>query len=110
MDIEKYEEVVNAAKLLLKAEKEVKKKSERRSSMSRETHTIRAIALVTDNLTDACWQRDKAIDVLHKYLADAHLTSPKPKEDYEERIIEHTHGAGHTYKFKYAPPLPECHK
>lgn len=103
----KYQELLNCAKALHKAEADVQKKSDKIYSMTFENTTTKRRAAASDALTYACFFRDKAIDKLHCELVDCFLVEPKPVEEYEPRQITHNAGFGHTIQFKYHPPKPK---
>ena len=109
-DEEDYQAVVDAAKRLLKAERDRAKKSERYGSMSFRDHSEKARAAASDRLTDACFELDKAKDWMHKVLVDAGLAKPHSRDSYETRLITHGCGFGHSIKFKYTPPIPRCYE
>lgn len=105
-NLSKYEAVLLAAKELVKAEKDVTKKSDKAQSLTIEGSTRKQRASANDRLTDACFDRDKARDNLHKYLVDAGLADAKASEEYEARQISQNAGLGHTIRKSYQPAKP----
>lgn len=109
-DLEKYQDVLSDIKDLIKAEKARIKANERFCEMRMDTHTATRRAGASDRLTDACFSRDCSKDRIHKSLVDAGLAKPNSKESYETREISQSAGFGHSIRFNYTPPLPECYK
>jgi len=109
MNINNYEAVVELSKKLLAAEKDVVKKSDKIGAMNFRDHSIKSRAAASDRLTSACFARDCAKDDLHKLLVDSGLSAPKAITEYDTRLLCHSHGFGHSAKFKYTPPLPKCY-
>ena len=109
-DEDNYLQVVSASKNLLKCQKEQNKFSKKLQEMRFDTHSVKSRAAATDRLTGACFSVDKAKDLLHKVLVDAMLCNPKPRDAYDTVMLSHSHGFGHTYTFKYTPPLPKCYE
>ena len=107
--IEKLEQVKKSLLLLIKAEKDVEKKSDKYAEMDTYNTTTRRRAGASDKLTRACFERDKLQDDLHADLINAKLTKANSKESYETRQITHSHGFGHTYTTKYTPKSPKCY-
>lgn len=108
--LSEYQSVLDSCKNLLACDKRRMKLSASYHAMSPQTHTTRRRAAASDRLTDACFELDKAKDLLHKNLVDAGLESPRDRESYETRLLSHACGFGHSITFKYTPPLPKCYQ
>jgi len=110
MELEsEYTAVLEAAKSLLKAEKDRKKKSDKYRDMDIYQTTATRRASASDRLTNACFALDEAKDWMHKTLVDARLTKAHPIEHYATREITQSAGLGHKINLKYTPPLPNCY-
>jgi hypothetical protein len=109
-DFLSYQIVAAATKALATAQKRVDDIGEKYRAMGLADYSIKARASASDRLTIACFERDKFKDVLHKVLVDASMCLPLAREAYDTRLLCHSHGFGHSVKFKYTPPLPKCYE
>lgn len=101
-----YKNVLDTAKRLDRAQRDVDRKSAQRQSMTLDGSTAKRRAAASDALTVACFERDRLIDDLHAELVDAGICEPKPPEFYAQRQISHSAGHGHRIDFLYRPKLP----
>lgn len=108
--MDSYQDLLDSVKALHKAQQAVNKKSDAYHAMTFENSTAKRRASASDRLTDACWDRDKALDLFHCELVNAGMAKPKEPADYEPREITHNAGFGHTIRFKYHPQKPRCVK
>ena len=109
-NIEHYIAISDQAKIIVKLEKAKNKISTKRLEMDFASSTSKARANVSDRLVSACFEVDKARDMMHKLVVDASLAEPRDVETYETQSLTQSHGHGHSYTFNYTPPLPNCYK
>lgn len=104
----KYDNLLTLVKRL--SQQQVK--AERAHSASGLTHGLTPArrARLHDKATAECFERDKLLDLVHCELVNVGLCEPHPVEEYEPREISQGAGLGHSIKFLYEPPKPDCIK
>ena len=101
-DLEKLEELKNLLMKLVSSKKKFIKLSEKRSGMSYQDNTPKAIENAEANLNWHAMEYDKLFREVHAVAVDCGIASPK--DDYSE--IEYNPSAFHKYKHK--PRIPKC--
>jgi hypothetical protein len=103
-DLQKLEELKKLVMSLVSSKKRFIKLSERRSGMSYQDNTPKAIDNAECNLNWHAMEYDKLFREVHAVAVDCGIAAPK--DDYSE--IEYNPSAFHKYTHK--PRLPNCRR
>ena len=103
-DIEKLEDLKKLVMELVRSKKKFDKLSARRSDMSLDSHTQKAIGNANANLNWHAMEHDKLLREVHAAAVDCGLADPRSESYYSE--IEYKPSGFHRYRFK--PRVPLC--
>jgi len=103
-ELQELKELKNLVMALVKSKKRFIKLSERRSGMSHQDNTPKAIENAECNLNWHAMEYDKLFRDVHAVAVDCGIASPK--DDYNK--IEYNPSAWH--KYSYHPRIPNCRR
>lgn len=104
----KYDKLLEAVKKLHAAQRRADKASENYHAARKQEASANRKAAFSDKLVLECWERDKALDLVHCELVNAGIAEPKDETAYAPQEITQSAGHGHNVKFLYHRPKPQC--
>jgi len=103
-DLQNLEELKKLVSLLVSSKKKFSKLSERRSEMSHQNNTPKAIGNAEANLNWHAMEYDKLFREVHAVAVNCGIAAPR--DDYSE--IEYN--PSHFHRYQHKPRVPDCRK